>query len=637
MFIFRNVRSSKHTMITLLSASLLAVCWFLSSGIVDAASYSDEALNENNFGYRQPSYSTLSEAIQLRKEREDVVRKEIEAGTASAEDQLELGKVLNDSGYTRAAVERFSKAIEADPQFAEAYFRRAGAYSYLGHLEQAIADLDKCLELVPDNTECLSKRAFIQYVLGEEDMAFKAFDRILTRHPNHVATLNRRGLIYYDKKDYVNAMNDFEAAIAIDPDYPYAWRNGARTLLFRGGMMMRSKEDSNRAIEMLTKAIRLDPVQAQSYCYRAMAYTWLYKDAEALADLQMATKAEPGYDWSYFLLGKHAVIKKNSKETILQLTKAIDLDCNQAKTSAAYSWRAEAYEALGFYSRAKRDKQMIEAIDSVGRLRKEFGPGWKTARPDNSPVTCLEALLLVGVTTRDYAKVKIALLEGADPNLKISSRMAGQRTQYIGRTMLHIACDLDESPIAHLLLSHGALRTEKDADGNTPLALLKTNFDSTAFTGMTRVVREVRKRHGLPQRSDDENLKIYINFLLYVGSETHLKMAESAARTSEQGLREDMLGAMDSAHLSAITGMARSDDNGKPRYLAQILAKEYQRHESMRQWLQQQQARQKILAYPMIEANVDTAIWFAEIAFGRESQICKNATRRGRAVLQRYR
>jgi tetratricopeptide (TPR) repeat protein len=68
---------------------------------------------------------------------------------------------------SRSAVVAFSKAIQLDPRFAQAYLMRASAYFELKQFSQAVADYDKTLELDKDNTTAYADRGLAKLQIGQ--------------------------------------------------------------------------------------------------------------------------------------------------------------------------------------------------------------------------------------------------------------------------------------------------------------------------------------------------------------------------------------------------------------------------------------------------------------------------------------
>jgi tetratricopeptide (TPR) repeat protein len=80
----------------------------------------------------------------------------------SATDWLQKGVVLAMAGKNQEALEAFTKAIELNPKYAEAYNNRVIAYLKLGNYQQAIRDYDKAIKLDPKNAMAYSKSDLMQ-------------------------------------------------------------------------------------------------------------------------------------------------------------------------------------------------------------------------------------------------------------------------------------------------------------------------------------------------------------------------------------------------------------------------------------------------------------------------------------------
>jgi len=66
----------------------------------------------------------------------------------SAEDYLNRGIDNFDKGYYSEAIADFSKAIEINPDYKEAYFNRGNAYAFgMDNLSQACSDWQKAYQL----------------------------------------------------------------------------------------------------------------------------------------------------------------------------------------------------------------------------------------------------------------------------------------------------------------------------------------------------------------------------------------------------------------------------------------------------------------------------------------------------------
>jgi tetratricopeptide (TPR) repeat protein len=71
------------------------------------------------------------------------------SGNCEANQQLARGAQAMERGELREAIEHFTRAIEIDPDFAEAYNQRAIAHCLADEYDESIADCQRTVELMP--------------------------------------------------------------------------------------------------------------------------------------------------------------------------------------------------------------------------------------------------------------------------------------------------------------------------------------------------------------------------------------------------------------------------------------------------------------------------------------------------------
>lgn len=141
-----------------------------------------------------------------------------------------------------AQLEDLDKAIELDPNLAEAYFMRGNLYAsnlpkHRGGYEKAIADYTRCLESKPNDSSARWNRATYYGSMGQHDQAIADwtiyiegdtdFSRELDGKTKSLAGAHfYRGRAYHwQKRDYAKAISDYTAALALDSQ-----REGAHRL-----------------------------------------------------------------------------------------------------------------------------------------------------------------------------------------------------------------------------------------------------------------------------------------------------------------------------------------------------------------------------------------------------------------------
>ena len=130
----------------------------------------------------------------------------------------------------------------------------------------ALADAGRAPSITTATSPSLDyDAAYAAQARGDLDLAILFYDRVIRAGGlsdwDAAAVRTDRGSAYVDKGRLDRAIEDFDAAIKIEPDYPLAFGNRA--------IAYHRKGDLDRAITDYDAAIRLDPGDADSYRNRA--------------------------------------------------------------------------------------------------------------------------------------------------------------------------------------------------------------------------------------------------------------------------------------------------------------------------------------------------------------------------------
>jgi tetratricopeptide (TPR) repeat protein len=140
---------------------------------------------------------------------------------------LNLGNIYSQKGNYEQAILDDDKAIEMDPDFAEAYRERGIIYGNKGDLDRAISDLGKAIELFPDFADAFHDRANIYSSKGDMDNAIFDLNQAIIINPDFVEAYHDRAGVYSSKGDTDNAIADDNKAIEIDPYFSQAYQSRA--------------------------------------------------------------------------------------------------------------------------------------------------------------------------------------------------------------------------------------------------------------------------------------------------------------------------------------------------------------------------------------------------------------------------
>ncbi len=107
--------------------------------------------------------------------------------------RLRQSQVLIDDGYLAEAEELLSRLIDDLPNFAEAWNRRAVLYFLQERYEEALADCQRVVELIPYHFGALHGLGLCHTALRQYRQAIQAFQQALAVQP--YATTNQRLLL----------------------------------------------------------------------------------------------------------------------------------------------------------------------------------------------------------------------------------------------------------------------------------------------------------------------------------------------------------------------------------------------------------------------------------------------------------
>ncbi|MCX7704306.1 MAG: protein kinase, partial [Planctomycetota bacterium] len=169
----------------------------------------------------------------------------------------ECGRVKHLEGDYDGAIEDYNKALELDPENADAYGNRGFARSATGDYDGAIKDFNKAIELSPTDALAYAGRGFAKAARGDYEGAIRDCDKAIEFDSKLVAAYVCRGDVKRHKKDYKGAIEDYSIAIELNPKDARLW--GKR------GDARYAKREYESALKDYNKAIELKPDYALAY------------------------------------------------------------------------------------------------------------------------------------------------------------------------------------------------------------------------------------------------------------------------------------------------------------------------------------------------------------------------------------
>jgi len=171
------------------------------------------------------------------------------------------------------------------------------------------------------------------------------FENLSLNDPKNAINYNKIGDDYYFQQDYNKAVDYYTKAIELEPDNAEYY--------FNRGLSCHRLKEYEKAIADKSKAIELEPDNAQYYFSRGVSYDWLKEYEKAIADFSEAIKLDPNNAKYYRSLVRVLCRTNDFVNAQINLNKIISLD----DKSAIY------YNTRGYIGikKAKHDKVKCEA------------------------------------------------------------------------------------------------------------------------------------------------------------------------------------------------------------------------------------------------------------------------------------
>ncbi|MBO1054825.1 MAG: tetratricopeptide repeat protein [Dolichospermum sp. DET73] len=255
------------------------------------------------------------------------------------------------------AITALQQAVQSQPDFFIAWYNLGVGYLGSNQLDKALAAINKAIQLQPNNPNVYAPKSVVLISLKRYREAAAAINKAIELSPRAVFYVVR-GLVRYESGDKPGAIDDYNQAIKINPNYADAY--------FVRGVVRNELGDKQGAIDDYNQAIKINPNNADAYYNRGIVRYDLGDKPGAIDDFNQAIKFNPNYAQAYYNRG---IVRKELGDK----PGAID-DYNQAiKINPNY---ADAYFVRGVVRNELGDKQ--GAIDDYNQAIK-INPNYANA------------------------------------------------------------------------------------------------------------------------------------------------------------------------------------------------------------------------------------------------------------------
>jgi Flp pilus assembly protein TadD len=197
---------------------------------------------------------------------------------------VEQGWEQAEKGNYDEAIRYFTKALNFNPNHAEAYYSRGTAHFHKGQYDQAISDFDKALEINPNDAKAYYNRGIACCKKGQYDQAIPDFTKALEINPRDAEAYYNRGITFCQKGQHDQAISDFKKAFEINPNNPrYLEAYVNQEIAY-----YEDKGQYDQAISDYTNALEINPNDAEAYYNRGIAYYYKKEYDKSWEDVNKA-------------------------------------------------------------------------------------------------------------------------------------------------------------------------------------------------------------------------------------------------------------------------------------------------------------------------------------------------------------
>ncbi len=263
------------------------------------------------------------------------------------------------------AIEPLQRAVAADARNAAAHHMLGKTYFMMGEFEKAAAELETALKLSPNDYDA-------EYTLGlaflkKKDLpkAKQLYERMAQRLGNRPALRVLIGRAYRETGFLPESIEEFKAAIALDPRFPRVHYYLGLTYLYKDGAARIPD-----AMEEFKIELNANPEEYFANYYLGILYIMDRKFDEAIGLLEKAVRKQPDNPDPYFHLGQayQGAGKHQQAVEVLQKTIALTpkLDHNDYQVTTAHYRLGQSLIKVGRTAEGEKELQRSAELKSKG-------------------------------------------------------------------------------------------------------------------------------------------------------------------------------------------------------------------------------------------------------------------------------
>ncbi|PAA62172.1 hypothetical protein BOX15_Mlig000887g4 [Macrostomum lignano] len=247
----------------------------------------------------------------------------------------------------------YERVLMSDPRHLAARVNLAFSLQMDGRMRAAWDQLSAAIRFQPDSPKPWECRAVVSLQMSNLDGALADANEAVRLRPSSAESLVTRGVVQQCAGDRVSAMRDYQKAILAEPSFSLAYYNAANVYL--------QQRQYHQALRYYDSCIRLNPADEGAHNNRALTRGLLGDVDGALADASRAIELSPHMAHAFFNRGKLAVRAGNFDSAEADFSAALLI---QPDDPVVLKSRADCLGKLGKRQAAIEDyKRAVQLTD----------------------------------------------------------------------------------------------------------------------------------------------------------------------------------------------------------------------------------------------------------------------------------
>ncbi|XP_039386753.1 mitochondrial import receptor subunit TOM70 isoform X5 [Mauremys reevesii] len=207
---------------------------------------------------RATFYLLIGNANAARPDLDQVISMEDANVKLRANALIKRGSMYMQQQQPMLSTQDFNMAADIDPQNADVYHHRGQLKILLDQVEEAVEDFDECIRLRPDSALAQAQKCFALYrqaYTGNNPLqvqaAMKGFEDVIKIFPRCAEGYALYAQALTDQQQFGKADEMYDKCIDLEPD-------NATTYVHKGLLQLQWKQDLDKGLELISKAIEID-------------------------------------------------------------------------------------------------------------------------------------------------------------------------------------------------------------------------------------------------------------------------------------------------------------------------------------------------------------------------------------------